>query len=151
MLGESLKEEAKDLNIADGSRYAVLRDLIVSGQFDTPTPTSGVLLSIREQFGQKWQAPYVPIYMKKFLEAGIIRGVRVSGSHKSWWVLTCVTRAEALQAVAKSQNLEDVGSIPFPEELTRLLTKDFGHELRELQDNFGQNGNCSAFFAPQDP
>src|SRR5882762_1176020 len=145
MFGEGLKERARTLSIGAHTKYATIQRLIIDGVFDRPTSSNEVVLRIRETSGDRWKTIYVQTYMKKFLLAGIVHGVKPSGSRQNFWVLTCMTRAEALKAIGKTQKVRDIEENLFSQDLMSKLKKDFGHELEELHDNFGKNGNCSAF------
>lgn len=145
MYGEALKEKARSLAIDPGTKYATIQALIVDGVFDRPTSSSELILKIQERYGNRWKTVHVQTYMKKFLLARIISGIKPTGRHQNFWVLACMTRTEAIRAIGKEQKVRDIEENLFSEDLTSKLNKDFDHELGELQDNFGRNGNCSAF------
>ena len=145
MFGKALKEQARDLPIAAGSKHSIIQKFVVEGVFDRPRSSAEIVLLIQETVGQKWRTVHIQTYMKKFLLAGIIRAVKTPHGRHNFWVLACVTKAEALKTIGKTQKIMDIEENLFSQDLLKKLSKDFGRELEELQDNFGKNGNCSAF------
>jgi hypothetical protein len=145
MSGKSLKAQARGLGIAPGSRHAIVQKLVIDGVLDRPRSSAELVLLIQETFGQKWRTIHVQTYMKKFLLAGIIRAVKTPHGQHNFWVLASVPKEDALKTIGKTQKIMDIEENLFSRELTKRLAKDFGRELEELHDNFGKNGNCSAF------
>jgi hypothetical protein len=145
MFGKTLKAQARGLSIAHGSRHAVIQKLVIDGVLDRPKSSAELVLLIQETFGQKWRTIHVQTYMKKFLVAGIIRAVKTPHGWHNFWVLASVTKEEALKTIGKTQKIMDIEENLFSRDLAKRLAKDFRRELEELQDNFGKNGNCSAF------
>lgn len=145
MSGKSLKEKARALSIDPHSRYALLQKLILHGFFDSPVSSEEVVLRIREKSGKRWKTSYVQTYMQKFMNADIIHAVKPTGHKRNYWVLTSVRREQALRFIAKQGKAKEIEEELFSENLVRRLKKNFGRELEELRDNFGKNGNCTAF------
>lgn len=84
-------------------------------------------------------------YMAKFMRAGIVQAVKPAGSTVNYWVLTHVSRDEALRQINKGKRVREVEEELFSENLVAKLNKDFSNELDELRDNFGKNGLSTAF------
>jgi hypothetical protein len=145
MSGEDLKKEAAILDVAPKGHHSRIRKLIVGGVFDTPINSKELVRSLKEKTGKGLPIGYVQIYMKKFLTAGIIHAVKPRGTKQNYWVLASVTRNDALQQIGKTQKVRDIEEELFSSDLLSRLQKDFRHELEELRDNFGRNGNCTAF------
>jgi len=145
MSGKSLKEKTKTLSFESSSRYTLLRKLILDGFFDSPVSSNSVVHCVREKFGKRWKTAIVQTYMQKFMEAGIIHGIKPSGHKENHWVLTSVKREQALKLIGKTRKVLEIEEQLFSEGLTRRLKKNFARELEELHDNFGKNGNCAAF------
>jgi hypothetical protein len=145
MFGRQLKEKARSLPIAADSNYAAIQQLIIEGGLDQPLSSAGVAHLIRESRGVHLRTAYVQPYMKKFLLAGIIRAVKPAGTRDNFWVLASVPRSIAIRAIAQIQSATNPTGALFSRDLTNKLKKYCRHELQELQDNYGKNGNCSAF------
>lgn len=145
MSGESLKEKARTLAIDSQSRYALIQKLIVAGFFDAPVSSEAVVLKIKERFGRRWKTGHIQTYMRKFMDADFIHAVKPAGHTRNYWVLSSVTRDQALRAIGKKKKVQEIEAELFSAQLVRRLRKDFDRELDELQDNFGKNGNCTAF------
>jgi hypothetical protein len=142
---ESLKEKARNLSIDPGSRYAHLRKLIVDGFFDSPVSSEAVVSRISEKAGKRWKTSYVQTYMRKFMAADIIQALKPPGHNVNYWVLASMNRDEAVRIVGKKGRVRKIEEELLSEELTGRLTRDFSKELDELRENFGRNGNCTAF------
>src|SRR5664280_2824689 len=145
MSGESLKRKAQALGIDPKSQYAFLQKLIVAGSFDLPISSDDVVRRIKERFGKRWQTNRVQTYMRRFMDADIVHAVKPVGHARNYWVLSSVTREQALLAIGKKKRVHEIETELFSAQLMRRLKKDFGKELEELKDNFGKNGNCTAF------
>jgi hypothetical protein len=107
--------------------------------------SKAVVLRIKEKFGKKWETIIVQTYMQKFMEADIIQAIKPEGQKENYWVLANVKREQALKVIGKTKKLLEIEDAIFSEVLTKRLKKNFGRELDELRDNFGKNGNCTAF------
>ena len=145
MSGEALKEKAINLSIDQETNHAILQRLVIDGFFDRPVSSEEVVLRIRETVGVKWRTSHVQTYMKKFMRAGIIHAVKPSRSQRNFWVIASVQRADALKLIGKTHRVRAIEEDLFSANLMQKLARDFSHELQELQDNFGKNGNCTAF------
>ena len=145
MSGKTLKQQAKSMAIDHKSRYAFLQQLIVEGFFDSPIASKGVVHRIREKFGKKWKTSHVQTYMRKFMTAGIIHAVKPHDNTNNFWVLASVSRSDALKLIGKTAKVQEIEQQLFSTALTKKLNRNFGPELQELRDNFGKNGNCTAF------
>lgn len=145
MFGSALKAKAEALALPSGTRYLVIQKLVLEGVFDTPKSSAQVVLTISETFGERWRTIHVQTYMKKFMQAGIIRAVRPPNGRHNHWVLSCVTKAEAISLIGRGRKAAELESELFSADLVTQLQKNFQDELGELHDNFGKNGNCTAF------
>jgi len=145
MSGKSLKEKARGLTIAPQTRYALLQKLVLEGEFDSPVSSDEVVLRIKERFGKRWKTSYVQTYMQKFMNAEIIHAIKPAGHRGNYWVLATVKKEQALRLIGKKRKVQEIEEELFSTKLTRRLKNDFGRELEELHDNFGKNGNCTAF------
>jgi hypothetical protein len=83
--------------------------------------------------------------MRKFIDAGIVHAVKPDGQKINYWILTSVSRDNALKLLVKGQKIRDVEENLFSPDLVKKLEKSFAQELRELHENFGINGDCTAF------
>lgn len=145
MSGSALKTRARDLVIDPKSRYVFLQKLIIAGFFDSPVSSEQIVLAIREEFGKRLETAYVQTYMQKFMSAGIIRAIKLEGQTRNFWVLASVTREKALQKIGSGKMIRGVREELFSEKLLHGLRKNFSQDLDELQNNFGANGNATAF------
>jgi len=143
--GKSLKEKARALAVAPGSRYELLQKLILEDFFDLPKSSRAVVLKVKERFGNSWETIVVQTYMRKFMEAGIIQAVKPTGQKGNWWVLASLPRAEALRTIGKAEGVLEIEEQLFSDNLERKMRKSFGPELAELRSNFARNANCTAF------
>ena len=125
--------------------HEVIRVLISEGFFDVPESSRDVVCRIRERFGVRWATARVQIYMKKFLLAGVIHAVKPAGTYKNFWVRASVPRARALQMIGKSQRVREMEDELFSDNLRQQLEPILGRELEQLRENFGKNGDCTAF------
>lgn len=145
MSGKSLKEKVRALALDPQSRYALLQKLILNGLFDSPVSSDQVVLGIKETFGKRWKTNHVQTYMQKFMNAEIIHAVKPAGHKGNYWVLARVKREQALKLIGKQRKVKEIEEELFSEKLVKRLRKNFGREIEELHDNFGKNGNCTAF------
>lgn len=145
MVGRSLKERAKDLVFKPKSRSSLLQRLIVNGFFDSPVSSEKVVQTIAERFGKRWKTSWVQVYMRRFMDADVIHAVKLPATRANHWVLSGVTREQALRDIGKTKKVLQIEQELFSPALTKRLERDFGRELEELHDNFGKNGNCTAF------
>lgn len=145
MSGKSLKEKAHNLAINPKSRYALLQKLIIGGFFDSPVSSGQTVLAIQEKFGKRWATDYVQIYMQKFMSVGIIHAIKPRGEKRNYWVIVSVTREKALREIGKNTKVREIQEELFSRTLMDRLRKNFGQDLNELRDNFGRNGNSTAF------
>jgi len=119
--------------------------LIGKGVFDEVISSEDVSRSVREMCGRRLRTIHVQTYLKKFMDAGIIQAVRRPDARQNFWTLACLDRNDALRRLGKTQKFRQVEHDLFSEELVTKLGKDFDRELAELRDNFGRNGNATAF------
>jgi predicted transcriptional regulator len=145
MSNEALKEKTRALTTEANSREDMLKKLILEGFFDTPVLSKDVVTRVREKFGKKWRTISIQTYLRKFIKAEIIHSVRAKGSRGNYWVLSSVSKNEALKRIGKDTKTQQIESALFDPTLTKQLEKDFSKELDELHNNFGTNGNCTAF------
>jgi hypothetical protein len=145
MSGDALKEQAKNLTLSPTSKYATMQKLIVDGVFDRPILSEEVVRAIAETSGERWNTNYVQTYLRKFLEAGIIRGVKLLGHSTNYWVISSITRDEALQLIGKNRKVHEIEEQLFSRHLQTKMEKNFRQELEELHFNFGKSGLSTAF------
>jgi hypothetical protein len=145
MSGEALKEKARALQIDPQSRHAMLQKLILDGFFDAPVSSQTVVLGIKERFGKRVRISHIQTYMRKFMQAEVIRAVKPAGHRGNYWVLASVERDPALRLIGKQEKVLEIEDQLFSEKVLKNLRKDFGQELKELESNFGKHGNCTAF------
>lgn len=144
MSGKAVKSRAQALNVVPGSHYDTLKKLIVEGFFDKPVATKEVAKRVSEKSGSRLKSNHAQTYLKKFLSADILHGVKPLGK-RAYWVLASVSRADALALIGKDKRVQELQSELFSKGLFRKLKNDFGVEMNELQDNFGKHGNSTAF------
>ena len=145
MSGKSLKEKARGLSVAPKTGYALLQRLILDGFFDRPVSSKDLVLRIKEKFGKRWETSRVQTYMTKFMAADIIHAVKPRGENQNVWILTSVSRDQALDMIGKTRKVREIEDQLFSDSLLKRLKRDFGQELDELHGNFGKNGSCTAF------
>jgi hypothetical protein len=144
MSGKAIKNKAQALDVVAGSHYDTLKKLIVDGFFDKPVTTKEVAKRVSEKSGSRLKSNHAQTYIKKFLSEDILHGVKPSGK-RTHWVLTSVSRADALALIGKDKKIQELQAELFSKELSKRLKKDFGREMDELHDNFGKHGNSTAF------
>lgn len=127
------------------SYFEMIRLLVVEEFFDLPVSSSDLVRRIREKFGRRLLSSYVQTYMRKFMKAGVIHAVKPTDSKVNYYVLTSVTRQEALAKIGKHKRVLEVEQQLFSDDLVKKLDKAFAIELGELHDNFGRHGNATAF------
>ncbi len=145
MSAKNLKDKASHLLLQRGSKHELIQKLIVSGFFDAPKTTSELTLEIRQTFGKKLQSNEVQTYMKKFMEAGIIRAVQNKQSRGNFWIIASVDKSKAAQLIGKSKKVQEIEHDLFSDGLLKKLGKDFDVEFADLQHNFDRSGTCTAF------
>jgi hypothetical protein len=145
MSSKTLKDKAKNLPIDVKSRYAFIQSLITEGLFDSPVSSKDVVLRIREKFGKRWQTSHVQTYISKFMQAGVIHAVKPKNTQHNFWVLSSVSRGDALRNIGSKANVQQLEHQLFSTQLTVKLNKNFKPELDELHDNIAKNGNSTAF------
>jgi len=146
MSGKKLKEKAKKLLLPKGSKYEFIQTLIVRENFfDLPKTTNQLIKEILSIFGRRLKSNEIQTYMKKFMAENIIRAIKVRGSKGNFWVLTNITEDKALRLIAKNERIQGIEEDLFSERLMKKLKKDFSIEFKDLRDNFGKSGTCTAF------
>jgi len=145
MSGELLKEKVCLLQIAPASGYAFLQSLIIEGFFDQSVSSVQVVHRIKEVFGKRWKTVIVHTYMKRFMTERIIAAIKLPGLRQNFWVLASVSRDEAIRSIRKIGQIREIEEQLFSAKLVAQLKKNFSVEVRELQENFGRNGNATAF------
>ena len=143
MSGEALKEKLAKLTIDPKSGHALIARLTERGFFDAPVSNAEIVRGVREKFGKVWKSSYPPIYTKKFLEADILQTIKTKEAY--YWVVATMARDEALRRINKGKKIVELEGKLFSDDLIAHLTPSFKRELDELHDNFGTNGNCTAF------
>lgn len=144
MSGDDLRQEARKLQVKQHGGHAQVRALILDGFFDQPVTSAEVCRRINEKFGVRWPTSKVQPYLLKFIEVGILHGIATDGIGKVW-VLSSVPHDEVLRIMSKGRKVAELEHDLFSAGLTSKLSKNFQKELAELHDNFGRNGDCTAF------
>jgi hypothetical protein len=145
MDGSAAKKIAHALVVDPKSRVALLKRLVLDGFFDFPVSSKDVVLRIREKFGKRWQSSWIQVYLRRFMDAGAIQGVKPTGQKGHFWVVCDVTREDAIRQIGKGRKVQELEAILFSSHLMKRLETDFSLELAELHYNFGKHGNCTAF------
>lgn len=145
MSGKSTAAKGSDMALALKGFHAYIQRLVTEGVFDNPISSKDVVRNIKENVGKSLKVNHVQTYMKKFLEAGIIRAVKPHGNKHNFWVVASVTRNDALKQIGKTAKIIEIEHELFSKDLSAKLEKDFGRELEELRSNFGKYGNATAF------
>jgi hypothetical protein len=145
MSGDELKKVAAGLTLLQGGLHDLFRRLLIEGFFDVPVSSSDLVQRVAETFGRRFETKNVQTYMRKFMEAGLIRAVKPKASKANYYVIASVTREEALREIGKDRRVLEVEAQLFSAGLTKLLFPNFSVELAELHDNFGRHGNATAF------
>jgi hypothetical protein len=145
MSGEELKRIAASLPLELQTPHGCLQRLVGEGVFDEPVSSEDVSRFATERCGRSIKTIHVQTYMKRFMDAGVIQAVKPAGMRQNFWTLASVDRKEALRRLGKTQKSKQVEHELFSDELVSKLNKDFHRELAELKDNFGRNGNSTAF------
>lgn len=136
---------ARRLEFDPDSHYAAIQKLVLDGELDSPVSSEELVHRISETNGTKLPTAYVHTYMRKFMSAGIIHAVKPRGSRQKFWILSSVSKDEALQMIGKTRKVKEVEDDLFSSRLVTRLGEPFRRELSELRDNFGRNGNSTAF------
>jgi len=84
-------------------------------------------------------------YLSKFVRNGSIHAVKLEGTGLNYWVVAAVPRDEALRLISKGRKVAELEQQLFSSALRAKLARNFEVELAELHDNFGRNGNSTAF------
>lgn len=145
MDGSPAKKITHALNVDPKSRSALLKRLILDGFFDSPVSSKAVVLRIREKFGKRWQSSWVQLYLRRFMHAGAIQALKPDGQKGHFWVVCDLTREDAIRQIGRGRKVREVEASLFSSHLMKRLETDFSRELAELHDNFGKNGNSTAF------
>ncbi len=132
MSGDSLKASAAALVLHQGGPHDVFRRMIVIGVLDSPISSSELVQRVTESVGQRYETRHVQTYLRKFMDAGIIRAVRPKGGRGNYYVIASVTREEALREIGKDRRVLEVEAQLFSESITKALARDFSTELTEL-------------------
>lgn len=143
MSGEDPKKKISMLNIEPKSGHALIARLIERDFFDDPVSSPEIIRAVREKFGKVWKPSYPIVYTKKFLESDVLQTINAKGAY--YWVVATMARDEALRRINKGKKIAELEGKLFSDALIANLTPGFNRELDELHDNFGTNGNCTAF------
>jgi hypothetical protein len=140
---ESLKQKASELVFASDTGYSWIRELISEGFFDSPVSSKEVANRVAERFGRKWSTSRVQTYVRRF--SGIIHAVKPQGVFVNYWVLSSVSRSDALQMIGKNRRIVEIEHQLFGPDLLKKLEKNFAQEIEELHGVFGKYGDSTAF------
>lgn len=127
------------------SYSATIQKMIADGFFDRPVSSLEVARRVSETSGTRLRTTHVQTYLKKFLQADILQAVKLDGTKGNFWVVTSVSRSEALKLIGKSKKVIELQEELFSPGLTKKLEKICAQEMEELRDVFGKHGNCTAF------
>lgn len=145
MPSENLVNRIEELGISPDSGSGYLCILVVEGFFDMPQSSASVVTRIAERFSERWSTSEIQPYAAKLLKGKILQAVKPKGERGNYWVTTDIDRAEALRMLAKGKKVVELEHQLFSTDLSAKLQKNFATELSELHDNFGTNGNATAF------
>jgi hypothetical protein len=141
---EKLKTAASELSFQPGSRYRVIQLLIARGFFDTPKSTGQLLLEIRQSTGNRWKSNVVQTYMRKFMEAGIIRSIRDKDQRGNLWVIAVTDSPETVTFKFKPSARKCTVLVLAANPLgTNQLALD--EEVREIEQKVRASANGAAF------
>jgi len=127
------------------SRFAVIQKLIVEGLFDKPISSKDVARYVSERSGKRLKTTHVQTYLAKFQQADVLRSIKLDGTPGNFWIIASVSRTDAARIIGKSKRIVDLRAELFSPELKKKLEPYCRQEMDELEDVFGQHGNCTAF------
>lgn len=145
MISEELTGRTSTFSTKPGSGTSRLRDLVLEGFLDNPVSSAEIVRRIGERFSERWITSEVQPFIVPLVRAGIVHGVRPDGVNAVYWVISDISRDEALRILAKGRRIAHLEHELFSETLSAKLSKSFSAELNELHDVFGRHGNCTAF------
>jgi hypothetical protein len=145
MATEATRQTLSLMNIDTDSNYELIRRLVLEGAFDSPLSSAEVVRRIQERFGKRIPTSYIQTYMRRFMEAGVIRAVKPNGSTANYYVIGSIPRQQALGEIGKERRVLEVEEKLFSDALTQKLGRAFEVEVDELRANFGRHGNATAF------
>lgn len=128
-----------------GSKHELIKKLILNDFFDTPKTTKEAVAEIRQTFGKKVGSNVIQTYMKKFMEADIIRAVHDESHNGNFWIIASIGKTRALQLIGKSSKIQKIENELFSDALLSKLGKNFEVEFEDLKHNFDKSGTCTAF------
>lgn len=140
-----LKTIAGNLSVKAGSKHEFIKRLILNDFFDTPKTTKEAVAEIRQISGKKLESNVIQTYMKKFMEADIIRAVHDESHNGNYWIIASVGKVRALQLIGKSSKIQKIENELFSDKLLGKLGKTFEVEFEDLKHNFDKSGTCTAF------
>jgi hypothetical protein len=145
MSGDSLKAQARDMQLQVGGAPDRIRGLLVSGALDVPLTSGELVRQIAENSGDRIKTLHVHTYMKRFMDAGLIRALKFNGSKINYYVIASVSREVALRQIGKGRRVLELEEELFSDDLVGRLGNSFSADLLELKINFGKCGTSTAF------
>lgn len=82
---DAVLEKVRELKVESGTLAGYIRSLVLEGFFDRPVLSKNVVEATRSRFGRRFPVAYVPVYMRLFLEEGIIRSKQLGGRRGNLW------------------------------------------------------------------
>jgi hypothetical protein len=127
------------------SRFAIIQKLIAEGLFDKPISSKDAARHVSERSGKRLKTTHVQAYLAKFQQADVLRSIKLDAGRGKFWVIASVSRADATRIIGKSKKIVELRAELFSPELKEKLKPYCKQEMDELEDVFGQHGNCTAF------
>jgi hypothetical protein len=145
MLGDTPQSRAARMQFGPDSHFATIQKLVVEGYFDKPISSKDVALHVSERSGKRLKTTHVQTYLARFQQADVLRSVKLEGTQGNFWVVASVSRTDATRVIGKSKKIVELRAELFSPELKKKLVPYCKQEMDELEDVFGQHGNCTAF------
>lgn len=145
MSGDTPHLRAAAMSFDPNSRFAIIQKLITEGLFDKPTSSKDVAQHVSERSGKRLKTTHVQTYLAKFQQADVLRSIKLNGVQGNFWVIASLSRADAARLIGKSEKIVELRAELFSAELKKKLESYSKQEMGELEDVFGQHGNCTAF------
>jgi hypothetical protein len=145
MSGDSLKAQAALMQLRAGGGRGRIRGLIVSGALDAALTSEEIVRLIAESTGDRIRTLHVHTYMKRFMDAGLVRALKFNGSNINYYVIASVSREAALRQIGKGRRVLELEDELFSDALMGRLGNNFSADLLELKVNSGKCGTSTAF------
>lgn len=124
--------KAQELSVEPGTLAAYIQHLVLEGFFDRPVRSKDVVEGVRSRFSRRFPVGYVQVYMKPFLEGGIVRSRSLGGSKGNLWYGAWLPEDQlGARAVAEKLrvSVDTAGWEPESAEDFQLALSCYAHEL----------------------